>query len=277
MSLASPVALWVVITLAAGFGAVLFFARSAWRRELDDASGSLEQLRSAQDQLLAQLEEARSASEHVSGDASRSAQALQEGEAAVAALKAENERLTSELEAAQVEAVEAEEKRQEAQAQLDMQRRHDETKAHTERKELDERARKLAIAQQEAADLRKALAQAQAGTKKQAELSAEAAQAKQALADAARAKQALADAEARVELSRGELTAAKQDAAALQAKVTALQAELAAALSAPKAPEKTAAPEGVIAALEADSNLNRGQRETIRMMYDQFTRAVSKR
>jgi chromosome segregation ATPase len=256
----------VVITLAAGFGAVLFFARSAWRRELDDASGSLEQLQSAQDQLLAQLEEARSASEHVSGDASRSAQALEAGEAAVAALKAENERLTSELEAAQVEAVEAEEKRQEAQAQLDMQRRHDETKAHTERNELDERARKLAIAQQEAADLRKALAQAQAGTKKQAELSAEAARAKQALAEAAQAKQALADA-----------ARAKQDAAALQAKVTALQAELAAALSAPKAPEKTAAPEGVIAALEADSKLNRGQRETIRMMYDQFTRAVSKR
>ena len=34
---------------------------------------------------------------------------------------------------------------------------------------------------------------------------------------------------------------------------------------------------GVIAALEADPNLNRGQRETIRMMYDQFTRGVGKR
>ena len=65
--------------------------------------------------------------------------------------------------------------------------------------------------------------------------------------------------------------------AEIQKRVEAEQRAAASAASpaSPSGPAKGGT-SGVIAALEADPGLNRGQRETIRMMYDKFTAKSSK-
>jgi chemotaxis protein MotB len=67
--------------------------------------------------------------------------------------------------------------------------------------------------------------------------------------------------------------------------VRALNAELRAAKEREKAleqelanaPKQAPTDDGVVSALEADTYLNRGQRETLRMMYEKFTSKVAKR
>lgn len=143
------------------------------------------------------------------------------------------------------------------------------------RKQAAELQKQGAHHQKQAAELQKqtAVLERQVTT-----LRAELAAAKLEAEKGAEAVQAVIELETEAREARHALDATATEVRALNAEIRAskdrekaLEQELA------NAPKQAPTGDGVVSALDADTNLNRGQRETLRMMYEKFTSKVAKR
>jgi predicted nucleic acid-binding Zn-ribbon protein len=129
--------------------------------------------------------------------------------------------------------------------------------------------------QKQAADLQKQTA----GLERQlTALRAELAAAKVEAEKGNEAVQAVIELETEAKEARQKLDATAAEVRALTAEIrTAKDREKALEQELASAPKQAPGGDGVVGALEADAYLNRGQRETLRMMYEKFTAKAPKR
>lgn len=257
----------------------LSLTRRQMIRELAEARKKLLEEREQREALRAELVHARNAADK---DATAAKKLAAETKSSLDEVKAEKTKLIEERDAFQVEldgvraslaertaSVESAEKRV---AELEAQARTN----STSQDKLDTAERDLQAARAKTEALEKKI-DGEARSRKAAEDERNAVKVtvttlENKLREAERAKTQLADAHAKeVKSLRDASSTFESELAATKERLTKAEAELAEERSKVQTPAAVPSGGDVLAALDADTLLNRGQKETIRMTYNQFT------
>jgi colicin import membrane protein len=272
-----PSLIYVLAIIAFALALMFRLLQRQTATRLAQVQRQLEQERKDREGLLlesSRRETARASAEKELGAAKHELEKLQEDAKALAEARGKIGALEADLALLKSDRDEAQRREEEARralAERGQAEQAAEEKLAALRGEVEANARK-------AAELEKAVQAARAEAQATAKKLADEARLRKAAEDGAAASKG---AEARVKALEAEAAAAKERIAALEAESSGLR-EAAARTPVPgpvsAAPAASSADGGgFVAALEGDPALNRGQKETIRMMYDKFTANKAKR